>query len=67
MSNMLSLPRESITLILHTVIRYPAQIRTWLFVQCTLLSLGLGDFAEAQAGAGSCLLLALPVRKENEG
>lgn len=51
MSNMLSLPRESITLILHTIIRYPAQIRTWLFVQCTLLSLGLGDFAEAQAGA----------------
>lgn len=52
MSNMLSLPQESIVLILHTIIHYPAQIRTWLLVQCALLSLGLGDFVEAEVGPG---------------
>ncbi|EDN94272.1 predicted protein [Sclerotinia sclerotiorum 1980 UF-70] len=53
---MFSLPQENISLILHTIlhpiIHYPAQIRTWLFIQCTLLSLGLGDFVEGDVGAG---------------
>lgn len=52
MSNIFSLPQKSIALILYTIIQYPVQIRTWLVAQCTLLSLGLGDFAEGHVGAG---------------